>query len=253
MRPFLPGNPFESATRLSNAQKGIHRSQPLAPPATSRNPKICEATDATIVKESPSPDWSSVTLRTSTGRSSGPLRVGQTFAGRTITNIGQHLGFSGPAVWVETEREQCLIPLFTQSNIAAPNASRGISQRGPADTELKADSGIRKLADNEFQIDRRVVQAILSDPTALTKTTRLVPAKDASGHFLGLHLFGLRPGHLLTLVGLRNGDRLERINGFEIVRPEQALSAYARLSTAKQLEVRLTRAGRPLNLKLTLE
>ena len=93
------------------------------------------------------------------------------------------------------------------------------------------------------------------------------PSRDASdsrnepragrrlAHFcklLGLRLFGIRPGSLLGTLGLQNGDRLESINGFDIASPQRALEAYARLSTAKRLNVRVIRLGRPLQIDLNI-
>ena len=53
-------------------------------------------------------------------------------------------------------------------------------------------------------------------------------------------------------LALKNGDRLETINGFPLGSPETALQAYARLSTAQHLDVRLTRAGRPLDIAVSI-
>lgn len=51
---------------------------------------------------------------------------------------------------------------------------------------------------------------------------------------------------------MRNGDRLESINGFEVASPEKALEAYARLRTAAQLRLRLVRAGAPVELTVNV-
>lgn len=69
---------------------------------------------------------------------------------------------------------------------------------------------------------------------------------------IGLRLFGIRPGSLLSTLGLQNGDRLETINGLEIASPQKAVEAYARLSTAKRLSVRIVRLGRPVQIDLNI-
>jgi general secretion pathway protein C len=58
----------------------------------------------------------------------------------------------------------------------------------------------------------------------------------------------IRPDTLLGTLGLQNGDRLETINGFNMASPEKALEAYARLRTAGNLNVKVTRRGQPMSI-----
>ena len=88
-------------------------------------------------------------------------------------------------------------------------------------------------------------------PQAPFRSLRFVPDRK-DGKLVGLRLFGIRPGSLLSTLGLQNGDRLESINGLEIASPEKALEAYARLSTAKRLSVRVVRLGKPLQIDLNI-
>jgi general secretion pathway protein C len=88
-------------------------------------------------------------------------------------------------------------------------------------------------------------------PTPITRNVRVVPEQQ-NGAIIGLRLFGIRPGSLLAAIGLKSGDRLESINGFNVATPEEALEAYARLRTAERLNVRLNRGGRPVELTLNI-
>jgi len=119
------------------------------------------------------------------------------------------------------------------------------------DATPNADSKIQKLSDTEFRVDRSLVDKSLEDPTALFSSLRFVPERK-HGKLVGLRLFGIRPGSLLGTLGLQNGDCLESINGLEIASPQRALEAYARLSTAKRLNVRVVRLGRPLQIDLNI-
>jgi general secretion pathway protein C len=49
-------------------------------------------------------------------------------------------------------------------------------------------------------------------------------------------------------LGLRNGDVVRRLAGYELVSPDKALEAYASLRGAKSIPVELLRAGKPLTL-----
>jgi type II secretion system protein C len=88
-------------------------------------------------------------------------------------------------------------------------------------------------------------------PLALLQSVRVVP-EQMNGKVVGLRLFGIRPASLLGTLGLKNGDRLESINGFDVTNPEKLLEAYARLRTAPHLQLRLLRSGHPLEVDLNI-
>ncbi len=108
-------------------------------------------------------------------------------------------------------------------------------------------SKIQKVSDNEFNVDRSVVDKILENQADLMRSARIVP-EQKDGKVVGIRLFGIRPETLLGTLGLQNGDRLEAINGFTMASPEKALEAYARLRTASNLNVKVNRRGSPMDI-----
>jgi len=57
----------------------------------------------------------------------------------------------------------------------------------------------------------------------------------------------------LGSLGLENGDRLSRINGFDISDPQKALEAYAKLRMADHLTVSVNRRGKPMNIDFNIK
>jgi hypothetical protein len=76
---------------------------------------------------------------------------------------------------------------------------------------------------------------------------RVVPERE-NGSVVGIRLFGIGKDGWLGVLGLENGDRIDKVNGFEIGTPERALQAYARLRTESHLRVELVRRGRPMTI-----
>jgi general secretion pathway protein C len=66
-------------------------------------------------------------------------------------------------------------------------------------------------------------------------------------------LLNIRERSLLHEIGLKSGDRIESINGFDIANPEKALEAYARLRLAPKLKLVLDRRGAPLEIEYLIE
>ena len=112
--------------------------------------------------------------------------------------------------------------------------------------------GIQRVGPNEFNVDRGVVDKILENQAELMRQARIVPEQE-NGKVVGIRLFGVKPDSLLGTLGMNNGDRLEKINGFDMTSPEKALEAYARLRTADHLTVSVNRQGQDTNLDYNIQ
>jgi general secretion pathway protein C len=84
------------------------------------------------------------------------------------------------------------------------------------------------------------------------RSARIVPETE-NGKTVGIRLFGVRSDSLLGLIGVENGDRLEKINGLDVASPERALEAYAKLRVADNLTVQVNRRGSPTNLEFHIK
>jgi general secretion pathway protein C len=209
-----------SQLAVSDAPKppSVNADDPLAWP-------VCRDVRALIVTESRDPTWSLATLQSQGEERVRLRRAGDGFAGRKVAFIGFNPRQGTPAVWLEGKDDLCQSPLFGAGPVATATLTPGST----------------------------VPKALLRDPppldSGLFRQLRVVPEQQ-NGKIVGLRLFGVRPGSLLATLGLKNGDRLETINGFSIANPEQALQAYARLRTAEHLRLRVVRAGQPLDIDL---
>jgi general secretion pathway protein C len=96
------------------------------------------------------------------------------------------------------------------------------------------------------------VDRILENQAELMRSARIVP-EQKDGKTVGIRLFGIRSDTLLGTLGMQNGDRLEKINGYDMASPEKALEAYARLRTASKLTVTLSRRGNPMTIEYQIK
>jgi general secretion pathway protein C len=157
-------------------------------------------------------------------------------------------------LWLEGGHGLCQALLFgAPPPPPPPKPAEGTSTtttRSALETELGKQ--ISKTGPNEFVIERSAVDRILEAQQELMKS-RLVPEKEGD-RTLGMKVFGIKPGSVLSMLGIENGDRLETINGFELSNPEKLLEAYARLRSGAtdKLQVHLTRGGRPTNVDYTV-
>jgi general secretion pathway protein C len=109
------------------------------------------------------------------------------------------------------------------------------------------ESGISRVSDTEYNVNRDLVNNILENQAELMRTARVIP-HEINGRVVGVKLYGIRRNSLLGRLGLQNGDMLRTINGFDMASPDSALEAYARLRNADHLSVSVIRRGTPMTI-----
>jgi general secretion pathway protein C len=126
-----------------------------------------------------------------------------------------------------------------------------VSDGGGDDLQAAIDNGVKKIDDSTYEIDKSLVAKALANPMALAKGARVVPAVK-NGQPDGFKLYAIRPSSVYAKLGLTNGDTLQAINGFQLTSADKALEVYTKLREATQLEVEITRRGKPLTLKYSI-
>jgi general secretion pathway protein C len=273
--PILSRNPFDSVTgpldrtplELSvpeaSAVKGhLDLSNPLAAPE-------CADVVVNIVSESSDHEWSLAQLKGPGDTEAATRRVGDEVGKLKVAYIGYNSLKASPAVWLVSEDHVCQALMYSEkaaaANAEAPPAvaappedeaararrnRRNASSAPAVPTEIS--DKIQKVSETEFNVDRSVIDNVLENQATLMRSARIVP-EQKDGKTVGIRLFGIRQDTLLGTLGMQNGDRLEKINGYDMASPEKALEAYARLRTATSLTVQVTRRGKPLTIEYSIK
>ena len=253
--PILSRNPFDSVTGPLNLVPTADSASAVElPPLDLSDPfnaPDCDGVHVLIIAASADPDWSFAALETTTEKGKSFLRRrGGDVGGRTVKFIGWD------RVWMATGNQLCQTQMFkppasASGAVAAPApAPMPAGGATPVGDDIK--KGIQRIGPNEFNVDRGVVDKILENQAELMRQARIVPEQE-NGKVVGIRLFGVRPDTLLGTLGMENGDRLEKINGFDMTSPEKALEAYARLRTADHLTISLNRKGQAQNLDYNIK
>jgi general secretion pathway protein C len=135
---------------------------------------------------------------------------------------------------------------------ATTEAARRKARRGPApfsSAELK--SGIHKISDHRFQLDRTLVERARERLFDIASTSRFKPAR-ARGRFVGLRVVEMRRKGLLSSLGLRRGDILRTINGQPVADTDALLATYVGVLGSSRITLALERDRRPLTLQYVI-
>jgi general secretion pathway protein C len=252
--PILARNPFDSVTGPLNlvptadSPGGPEGSAPLDM-SDPFNAPDCDGVRVLIIAASADPDWSFAALESQAEKGKSYLRRrGGTVGTKTVKFIGWD------RVWMTGGNQLCQSMMFKPPAAASTAAAAPAPMPSGAATPVSDDikKGIQRIGPNEFNVDRGVVDKILENQAELMRQARIVPEQE-NGKVVGIRLFGVRQDTLLGTLGMENGDRLEKINGFDMTSPEKALEAYARLRTADHLTISLNRKGSEQNMDYNIK
>jgi general secretion pathway protein C len=251
---ILSRNPFDSTTGPLDGTATEVPSAASTPEPANTDPMLdppCDVAKVLLITQSEDPGWSFAAIQGGDGKSM-LRRVGDEVGGHTVYFI------SWDRVWLTQGGQRCQMevgakvqPKAQPKPVAAP-PSTGPSAGSGRGVPKEITSKIHKISDNQFDIERSVVDQILENQAELMKSARIVPEKEGD-KMVGIRLFGIRGDSLLGALGLENGDRLQSINGFEMTDPQKALEAYARLRTADHLTVAVNRRGKDQNIDFNIK
>jgi len=108
-------------------------------------------------------------------------------------------------------------------------------------TTNDSKGGIKQLSDDKWMIERKMLDELLDDPSALINQARVVPQQD------GLRFFGIRPSSIFFKIGLRNGDTVHKINEVELSDVQNALGVFGQLKNENDFSIDFTRRGKKLS------
>jgi general secretion pathway protein C len=240
-----PPKPVETPTEPGEDQPVSEVLDPnKLPPACDQTVKLV----ASVYSER-SPEWSFASLANG---GTPPLlyRQGSKVADREVVSI-----YPSAVYMRQSTGKLCSLTLFVDPNAQAaapavatvtpppPTEPGAALPAGPTtSSEAELDAAITKVSDTQYNVKRAFVDKLLGNQAELMRAARIVPHEE-NGQVVGVKLYGIRRNSLLGKLGIQNGDLLRNINGMSMADPNSALEAYAKLRSASDLNVAITRRG----------
>jgi general secretion pathway protein C len=238
--PILARNPFDSATGALDQQGAAGASHAAdgegddAPEEGDR----CAFGRVTLIIAADDPRFSVASISGADGRAK--MRwVGDEVDGHRVAEM------SWDRVILEKASRRCQLVVGAASGKALPAPAPAPAATDSDDLAAK----IEVVSETEVHVDRSVLDRIVGGE--LIAAGRMRPVKEGD-RVVGLRISQTRPGSLVALLGLKNGDQLQSLNGFALTDPEKLLEAQARLAGADRLSLSLLRDGRPLTIDLNV-
>lgn len=194
------------------------------------------------------PEWSIASLTDLNTRETRIYGVGDSFQGATVLGVERVAdprdagtrGFRVVAVVCNGGKKEYVdFEPAEGGAMVAPPPVAALSGEGGTNLDL---SGVRKIADNRYDIPKRVIDQTLSNLNNIATQARIVPSFK-NGVANGFKLFSIQPGSLYSAIGVENGDVIQRINGYEINSPDKALEIYQKLREASHVTIEIERGS----------
>ncbi len=121
----------------------------------------------------------------------------------------------------------------------------------PAAVAPPSEEGVRKIAENKYVVSQSELEKTLTNLNDVAMQARIVPNFEG-GKANGFKIFNIKANSIYEKIGLKNGDVIQKINGFEINSPDKAFEVYQKLKDAKAINVEINRGGSNMTLDYTI-
>lgn len=166
-----------------------------------------------------------------------------------LVYVGDHPPTQVPSAWLAgPDGTLCRLALGVAAVPTGSGAgAKPTTNTVPARPLTGLPEGIEALGANEFQVERSLLRELLGNPTRLIHGSAILPTPGQ-----GLLVRQLKSNNLLYKLGLRPGDIITNINGFDLGDLSQAMSALARLQHSESLTIQISAAGKARTVRIAL-
>ena len=204
--------------------------------------------------ESSDPQFSWATLRDEETGGAGPYWPGdKVYPGAVLVSVERrmiHVRHGSQLEYIELGVEP---PKGAVKAVDKPTKKKDEDEPKPSSASVPgAEEAIKCDSEHSCTIERQWLEGVLSNPASLTKQARMMPSvKD--GETRGFKFYGIRPGSLPKLLNIKNGDLITAVNGTELKSMDGAMSLYAKLRRASNLQITIERKGETINKEITIQ
>jgi general secretion pathway protein C len=114
-----------------------------------------------------------------------------------------------------------------------------------------SDEGVKKIAENKYVVSQSELEKTLTNLNDVAMQARIVPNFE-DGKANGFKIFNIKANSIYEKIGLKNGDVIQKINGFEINSPDKAFEVYQKLKDARAINIEIKRGGSNMTLDYTI-
>ena len=228
---------------------------PQAPPAPRtcrdiRAPPVSTSLHAQLVGAivADDPRWSTAVVVDTSSRETHTYAIGESVLGSPLLSVERirddrdstGRGFRVVAIVCNDGQKQ-----YSDFDSGGPNVGVAAAPPPPFAAPAKPvtdPDGIRKLADNRYEVKKSVIDGTLSNLNNIATQARIVPSFK-NGVANGFKLFSVQPDSFYTQIGVENGDVIQKINSQDVDDPGKFFQLYQGLKEERNISIDVVRNG----------
>jgi general secretion pathway protein C len=125
-----------------------------------------------------------------------------------------------------------------------PPSSTPAGQQAAGKPNTAASAAVVSTGAGSYVIDQRALNASLDNPAQAMSDARLLPSQK-DGKVEGFRATEVKPNGVFSMIGIKNGDVLLRLNDFPMDSPDKALQSFIALKGQSRLKLDIIRDGQP--------
>ena len=237
--PILKRNPFDSVTGQLFAKPSASASQapPKAPapiPSDGALPE-CATTTVSVISSADDPAFSFAVIKS--GTQAQMRRIGDSVDGKQVEAIDE------TRVVLATGDDRCQVAMRKDGAGSVGQELPAPTEREPATpgNKSKLGEGITKVSETSFIIEENGPQKLAQIRDGFMRSAKLVDGE-------GVRLYRSAQTTILGQLGLKKGDMVKTLNGFDMSSVDQSTQAYSAIKTADAVAVTIIRDGKEMQL-----
>lgn len=151
-------------------------------------------------------------------------------AGRLV-DVGREKAY----IVINNKKVELLTPMTPPLAVAAQ----------PQQTTAAGITAVAHHGAGSYIIDQRALNAALDNPAQAMSDARLLPSQK-DGKVEGFRASEVKPNGVFSMIGIKNGDVLLRLNDFPMDSPDKALQSFIALKGQSRLKLDVIRDGQPV-------
>lgn len=148
---------------------------------------------------------------------------------------------------VEVKKEQAFIVINGKKvELLTPLTPPSAAPAGqPLPGPLHGVAAVASSGSGSYVIDQRALNAALDNPAQAMSDARLLPSQK-EGKVEGFRASEVKPNGVFSMIGIKNGDVILRLNDFPMDSPDKALQSFIALKGQSRLKLDMIRDGQPV-------
>ena len=145
---------------------------------------------------------------------------------------------------VEVNKEQAYIVINGKKVELLTPFTPPAATAGQAHPAVQPGVAVAATVAGSYVIDQRALNMALDNPAQAMTDARLLPSQ-RDGKIEGFKASEVKPNGVFSMIGIKNGDLLLRLNDFPMDSPDKALQSFIALKGQNRLKLDIIRDGQP--------